>query len=93
LTQEELADLTEKSSKTISNLEGGRAGAPIETLQLISDKLNVELRDLFEGVGTRRRKNADRVHAETRIIDIIRLLDDERLRIATAQTEALLKKK
>lgn len=93
LTQAELADLTKKTARTISNLEGGRAGAPIETLQSIADKLNVELRDLFEGVGTRRRKNADRVLAETRIIDIIRLLDNERLRIATAQTEALLKKK
>ena len=74
-------------------MEGGRAGAPIETLQSIADKLNVELRDLFEGVTPRRRKNADRIEAENRIIDFIRRLDDERLKIATAQVEALLKKK
>lgn len=93
LTQAELADLTKKTARTISNLEGGRAGAPIETLQSIADKLNVELRDLFEGVTPRRRKNDDRVEAENRIIDFIRRLDDERLKIAAVQIEALLKKK
>lgn len=90
LTQEQLAEAADRSVKAISNIEGGRGGAPIETLYILSEQLGVELKDLFEGVTLRRRGDAARAQLETRLIDTARNLDKDRLAIAIRQLEALL---
>ena len=92
LSQEQFAELAGRSVKTISNIEGGRAGAPIETLYRISEMLGVELKDLFDGV-TLKRINRARAELLLRLVDTAHQLDDDHLRIAVHQLEALVRPK
>ena len=82
LTQAEIASAAGMSTRTISNIEGARNGAPVETLYQISEKLGIELKDLFEGIGARHRRSPRRIELETRLLDIARTMHDDHLEIA-----------
>ena len=92
-TQESFAEATNRSVKTISNIERGQGGASLDTLEAFAKRLGVDIKDLFEGVSLRRHGDPHRPQLEARIVDIIHELDRERLEIAGAQVEALLKRK
>ncbi len=91
LTQADIANAAGMSTRTVSNIEGGRNGAPVETLYRISEKLGTELKDLFEGVGVRHRRSRRRIELETRLLDIARTMHDDHLEIAIVQAAALVR--
>lgn len=53
-TQDELAALIERSTEAISNLERGISLMGIDTLERLSAKLGVPIRDFFEYAGQAR---------------------------------------
>jgi transcriptional regulator with XRE-family HTH domain len=91
LTQADVANATGMSTRTVSNIEGGRNGTPVETLYRISEKLGVELKDLFDGIGVRHRRSPRRIELETRLLDMARAMPDEHLEIAIVQVAALVR--
>ena len=47
LTQEKLAELTDLSSRYISNIENGTGNVSLDTIEIIADVLEVNYSDLF----------------------------------------------
>ncbi|MDR4473893.1 MAG: helix-turn-helix domain-containing protein [Hyphomonas sp.] len=88
LTQEVLADRIGRSVASVSNLERAQATPTLETLLAIADVLDVPVTTLldFSSAG---RKSRSRVREEHEIMDIVRSLNSEQLRIAKVQVEAL----
>ncbi len=48
MTQEKLAELTDLSSRYISNVENGEGNVSLDTIELFAKALNVSCRDLFD---------------------------------------------
>ena len=90
-TQADIANATDMSTRTVSNIEGGRNGTSVETLYRVSEKLGVELKDLFDGIGVSRRRSPRRIELETRLLDMARAMPDEHLEIAIVQATALVR--
>ena len=81
LTQEQLAERVEKAVETISNIERGFAYTGLETLERISQVLEVPLRDFFEGADQRSISRA-RLEIEDSLMGLSKDLSDRELRVA-----------
>lgn len=87
LTQEELAERTERSVDAISNLERGVSLPSFETLERLSAALGVPVRDFFD-FG-----EAEETSRRTQLLAalgaVARTLNDDDLEVAVRQIEAL----
>lgn len=88
LTQEALAERINRTSASLSNLERAQALPSLDTLMLIAAALDVPLGTLVEG-SSKGRKSRSRIREENELIDLIRSLSPEHLRVARLQIEAL----
>lgn len=88
LTQEELAERIGRSSASLSNLERAQAVPSVETLLSLADVLEVPVGTFLEPAGSSR-KSRTRVRDENEIIELVRALSADKLKIAKAQIEAL----
>lgn len=91
LTQEELAEKIDRTKDAVSNLERGLSLPSFETLETMSKVFDVPIRDFFDLEGE---EGADRERVEliTQLIDAARQLENDDLRVAVQQIEALLKR-
>ncbi|MEH6809809.1 MAG: helix-turn-helix transcriptional regulator [Hyphomonas oceanitis] len=89
LTQEALAERINRSSASLSNLERAQALPSLDTLILIAAALDVPISNLVEG-PTKGRKSRSRIRDENELIELIRSLSTDHLRIARIQIEALI---
>jgi transcriptional regulator with XRE-family HTH domain len=88
LTQEALAELINRTSASLSNLERAQSLPSLETLVLIAEALDVPISSLLDFPATRG-KTRSRIREENEIMDMVRSLSAEQLRIARMQIEAL----
>jgi transcriptional regulator with XRE-family HTH domain len=88
LTQEALAERIGRSVASLSNLERAHAVPTLETLLAIAEVLGVPASTFLDAPSTGR-KSRSRIREEHEILDIIRSLSSEQLRIARVQIEAL----
>ena len=86
LSQEEMAELIERSPDTISNLERAISIPTYETLEALAKGLEVPLADFFLNDDER---NPARAEALARLTDAARQLDDKTLKTAAALIETL----
>lgn len=98
LTQEDLADLLDRSVYAISNLERGRSLPNYETMHRLSNVLGIALGDLIawtEEAGGNASGDghhgavSERAQLEAILRQVCRKLDERGLRIAIAQMTAL----
>jgi transcriptional regulator with XRE-family HTH domain len=89
LTQQDLAEKIDRSVEAVSNLERGASEPSLETLGRLAKALNTPIIELIEPYNTSRKIDPSRMSAETKAIELIRLLDTKALRIAIAQLAAL----
>ena len=88
LTQDDLAGKIERSPEALSNIERGISLPGLDTLERLSEVLDVPLADFFAG----RRKSAQ---SSARAMLLAKLnvtastLSDKELKLATAQIEAI----
>jgi transcriptional regulator with XRE-family HTH domain len=85
-SQEELAELIDRSPDAISNLERGISVPALDTLELLAAGLKVPISELLGEAGTESEK---RVGAMTRLVDAARGLDDRMLAAAAEIVEVL----
>ncbi|WP_112073949.1 helix-turn-helix domain-containing protein [Hyphomonas sp. GM-8P] len=88
LTQEALAERINRTSASLSNLERAQSLPSLETLVLIAEALDVPIGSLLDFPATRG-KTRSRIREENEIMDMVRSLSAEQLRIARMQIEAL----
>lgn len=90
LTQPQLAELIGRSVDAVSNLERGISAPNFETLERLSDKLNVPVKDFFDFKNDP--DDPRRVANISKLLDFARQLDDAHLDIAVDQIGALAAK-
>lgn len=88
LTQDELAALSERSTEAISNLERGISLVGIDTLERLSAKLGVPIRDFFEDAG-QPRLSPRRAELLARLSATASGLTDKQLALAVNQVMAI----
>lgn len=88
LTQEALSDQIGRSVASVSNLERAQAVPTLETLLAIAEALDMPVATFFD-FSSPSRKSRSRIREEHEIMDIIRSLSSDQLRIARVQIEAL----
>lgn len=88
LTQDELAALIERSTEAISNLERGISLVGIDTLERLSAKLGVPIRDFFEHAG-QPRLSPWRAELLARLQATASGLNDKQLALAVNQVMAI----
>lgn len=87
LSQEELAEKAEISSKYISRIEMGQHFPSIDTLVKLADALNVELKDFFEFAHA-----AESPKELKRVIEgMLKEADTEKLRTLVKVTRAVVR--
>lgn len=91
LTQEELAEKIDRTKDAVSNLERGLSLPSFETLEIMSKVFEVPIRDFFD-LEDEEDADRERVELTTRLIDAARNLENNDLRVAVQQIEALLKR-
>lgn len=91
ITQQELAELIDRSVESVSNIERGAAEPSLETLARLSKSLNVTIADLAEPYESSRKTDANRTRAEASILEITKQLDGRNIKIALDQMSALLR--
>lgn len=91
ITQQELAELIDRSVESVSNIERGAAEPSLETLGRLSKSLNVTIADLAEPYEASRKMDAARTKAEASILEIIKQLDNRNIKVALEQLNALLR--
>ena len=84
LTQQNLAELSDRSIDSISQIERGINSPNIETLGLLSSALNVPIGEFFENLEEDPKRSVRYAEA----IDILRSLSDRDLQIAVTQLGA-----
>jgi transcriptional regulator with XRE-family HTH domain len=82
LTQDELAGMIDRSTEALSNLERG-----VDTLERLSDKLGVQLKDFF--AHQQLKVTARRAELVARLMATATALSDKQLSLAVAQIEAI----
>ncbi len=87
LTQAELAGLSRKSVETISNIERGKTIPSVLTLSDIANRLDVPIKQLFDGVPSHGPKDKPATRVTNNYAGIISLLsnDDQELVIEFAR--------
>lgn len=94
LTQEGLAERISRTVDAISNLERGKSLPSFETLEKLSEALDVPLRDFFDNEPPRQNKaGAERITLMTTLVDLARDLSDSDLQIAVEQIETLARRR
>lgn len=86
LTQEQLAEMIERSVDTISLIERGQVLPSFETLENLGERLGVPLKDF---VDFQKDSSPERLRLETLLIELSRELDTEQLALAVSQLAAL----
>jgi len=87
LSQEQLAELIERSVDAVSNLERGISLPNFETLERLSTALGVPVREFFE---VHEDQNMHRAALLARLVDMGRSLTDRDLEVAVRQVEVLM---
>ena len=90
LTQDELAQLIDRSADAVSNLERGLSLPNFETLERLANRLDVPVREFFDFDEEGRGASSKRAAMITRLNEIARALDDDDLEIAVGQLDVLL---
>jgi transcriptional regulator with XRE-family HTH domain len=88
LTQDDLAGKIERSPEALSNIERGISLPGVDTLERLSEVLNVPLADFFAG----RRKSTQSTARATLLAKLnatASTLSDKELKLAIAQIEAI----
>ena len=88
LTQDELAALIDRSTEAISNLERGISLVGIDTLERLSIKLGVPIRDFFDHAGLLR-LSPRRAELLARLSATASGLTDKQLTLAVDQIVAI----
>lgn len=88
LSQDELGERIGKTPESVSNIERGRHLPMLDTLASLAKALEVPLAEFFEGAGSPDGGQA-RVQLEAHMRELVRGLDDEALKVAVQQVEAL----
>lgn len=90
LTQEQLAQILDRSVDSVSNMERGVNLPNFETLRRIAEKLEVPIEALSERMGgDMSEEDKERMWLESTLADIARNLDTWSLRVAVEQFQAL----
>ncbi|QCO08138.1 XRE family transcriptional regulator [Azospirillum brasilense] len=93
LTQEDLAELIDRSVQAVSKMERGLTLPKLETLIRISEKLNVPLRELVSAFDPNESADQTRISFEALIIESSRRLDIRDLSIVAKVVDAFPNKK
>ncbi|MEW5994801.1 MAG: helix-turn-helix transcriptional regulator [Candidatus Zixiibacteriota bacterium] len=91
LTQEQLAELIDRSVDAVSNMERGISLPSYETLGRLADKMGVPMRELMDAVEGEEPADPERVELEARLTVLARSLEKRNLRIALEQMAVLSK--
>lgn len=91
LTQAQLAELSLRSVETISNFERGKTLPGLTTLEMLSQRLHVQMKDFFQDTDIEPRGPAHSGAART-IINAIDILPDEDLEILVGVVKVLEKR-
>lgn len=86
LTQEDLAEMIERSVDAVSNIERGVSLAGYDTLERLAEGLGVPIAEFFTEPEPGR---ATRTETMERLVDAARTLDDENLGKAATIVEVL----
>ncbi|MBN9079821.1 MAG: hypothetical protein BGN87_13285 [Rhizobiales bacterium 65-79] len=89
LTQNELAERTERSVDAISNIERGKGLPSVETLDVLAKALEIPIAELFSQSLEGRRESAARLVLLARLNDLGRGFGDRDLETAVRLLEAL----
>lgn len=89
MTQEQLAELIDRSTDGISNIERGLSSPSVETLERLATKLDIPIRDFFGFDMADNESSSKRTAMMTNLNEIARDLSDKELGIAVAQLRAL----
>lgn len=92
-TQEQLAECTEKTVETISNIERGQTLTGLETLERLGQCLDTPVRDFFEDVEDRDRVSVRRRELETQLGDLAKRLSDDDLTATLEMAQALSRRR
>jgi transcriptional regulator with XRE-family HTH domain len=82
LTQEQLAEATEKAVETISNIERGHTYTGLETLEKIAVVLETPVSYFFEGYTPERRGQRRRLELQQRLLETADKLSEREIALA-----------
>jgi transcriptional regulator with XRE-family HTH domain len=88
MTQEQLAELIERSVDTVSLLERGKTLPSFETLERLSERLDVPLKEFVDFGGE---SDPERVRLQFELAEYVKSLDTEALAVAVRQIGDLTK--
>ena len=88
LSQQEVAELIDRSIETVSNIERGKTSPTVETLERLCNHLNLPILDFFDNDGLMD-KSQKRAKEELQIRDIADQLPGKELKIAVGMMELL----
>lgn len=91
MSQQDLAEKTNRSVDTISAIERGKSFPNYETLQRLADALGVSVQDFFEPDAPT--ASNVRTRLLTEISDALRSLSDDELKLASEMIRALERSK
>lgn len=91
ISQSVLAEEIDRTKETVSNIERGLSAPTIETLERLSNALDVPLSEFFEG-AERSTSNKRRMELEVNIRECLKELSVNELKIAEKQIQALANK-
>jgi len=92
MTQADLAEITGRSVDTISHLERGLSLPNFRTLELLSENLDIPMRDFFPA-SKAELKSAKRASLHGRLVALANSLNQRDLETAVELVEALARKK
>lgn len=82
LTQEQLAELIDRSVDAISKMERGITLPSLETLMRLNEKLHVSMKDLVDPIDDGRNMDHKWLEMETILVETVRSLDRSSLAMA-----------
>lgn len=91
LTQEQLAELIDRSVDAISNMERGISLPTYETLGRLADKMGLPLAEFTASLDAAPVADPERVELESRLAEMARNLPIRDLRVAVDQVQVLAK--
>ncbi|CAO3372181.1 helix-turn-helix domain-containing protein [Azospirillum argentinense] len=91
LTQEQFAELLDRTTEAVSNMERGVSLPSVETLIRLSENLGIPLRELADALDPAVNANSKRLALESALADRARQLTLRDLEIALKQIEAFPK--